>query len=77
MESASIGKVEQLEVHVIGTKIFRGPSNANPLADQFQPISRVDPRLDDEVVDSALSLAIMNILTFQLGGTIAKVPEGL
>jgi hypothetical protein len=74
---ADTGSVEQMELHVIGTKIFRGPASANPSDDQFQPIARVDRRLDDGPVDSALALSIANLFADQLNGTVSQAPEGL
>src|SRR5262249_15717696 len=45
------GMVQQVDLHVIGTKIFHAPSSVHPKPSQFQPIARVDRTLDDDVVD--------------------------
>ncbi|MDE3747368.1 hypothetical protein [Methylobacterium radiotolerans] len=71
------GVVEQVELNVLGTKIFKGPSSYTPQANQFQSVSLVDKKLVDYAVDAALNLSIVDLYTSKFSGVIAQQPEGL
>jgi hypothetical protein len=70
------GKVQQGELHVIGTLMFHGPSSVHPSTNQFQPIARVDRSLNDAPVDSVLSIELANRLASRFHGAIVQTPEG-
>jgi hypothetical protein len=70
------GKVQQGQLHVIGTEIFHGPSWWRPAQKQFQPIALVDRSLRDAQVDSILAIEIANRLASRYRGAIVMAPEG-
>jgi hypothetical protein len=70
------GKVQQGELHVIGTEIFHGPSTVRPAQNQFQAIARVDRTLNDGPVDSILAIELANRLASRYHGAIVTTPEG-
>jgi hypothetical protein len=69
------GKVQQVDFLVSGTEIFHAPLSARPTSDQFQPIAKVDQKLNDADVDAALAIKLANRLASRFNGRVTSSPE--